>query len=96
MLDLVSYQEGAVVSRVVLRKKSGIVTLFAFDEGRGLSKHGAILRDREFDRRRPGDHNFRTAATCESWRVCRHAQSAARTEGKCQIEDAFDYDSAQN
>ena len=33
MLDLVSYQEGAVVSRVVLRKKSGIVTLFAFDEG---------------------------------------------------------------
>ena len=35
MLDLVSYQESAVVSRVVLRKKSGIVTLFAFDEGPG-------------------------------------------------------------
>ena len=37
MLDLVSYQEGAVVSREVLRKKSGTVTLFAFDEGQGLS-----------------------------------------------------------
>ena len=41
MLDLVSYQEGAVVSREVLRKKSGIVTLFAFDEGQGLSEHTA-------------------------------------------------------
>lgn len=41
MLDLVSYQESAVVSRVVLRKKSGIVTLFAFDEGQGLSEHTA-------------------------------------------------------
>ena len=38
MLDLVSYQESAVVSRVVLRKKSGIVT---FDEGQGLSEHTA-------------------------------------------------------
>lgn len=41
MLDLVSYQEGAVVSREVLRKKSGTVTLFAFDEGQGLSEHTA-------------------------------------------------------
>jgi len=41
MLDLVNYQEGAVVSREVLRKKSGIVTLFAFDEGQGLSEHTA-------------------------------------------------------
>lgn len=39
LLDLVNYQEGAVVSREVLRKKTGSVTLFAFDEGQGLSEH---------------------------------------------------------
>lgn len=39
LLDLVNYQDGAVVSREVLRKKTGTVTLFAFDEGQGLSEH---------------------------------------------------------
>jgi quercetin dioxygenase-like cupin family protein len=37
--DLVGYQEGSVVSREVLRKKTGTVTAFAFDEGEGLSEH---------------------------------------------------------
>lgn len=37
--DLVGYQEGSVVSREVLRKKTGSVTAFAFDEGEGLSEH---------------------------------------------------------
>ena len=41
MLDLVSYQNGTVVSREVLRKKSGTVTLFAFDQGQGLNEHTA-------------------------------------------------------
>ena len=41
LLDLVSCQDGAVVSREVLRKKTGTVTLFAFDEGHGLSEHTA-------------------------------------------------------
>lgn len=41
LLDLVNYQDGAVVSREVLRKKTGTVTLFAFDEGQGLSEHTA-------------------------------------------------------
>lgn len=40
-LDLVAYQTGAVVSREVVRKKTGSVTLFAFDEGQGLSEHTA-------------------------------------------------------
>ncbi len=40
-LDLVGYQPGAVVSREVLKKKTGSVTLFAFDEGQGLSEHTA-------------------------------------------------------
>lgn len=37
----VSYQEGAVVSREILRQPSGSVTLFAFDVGQGLSEHTA-------------------------------------------------------
>jgi quercetin dioxygenase-like cupin family protein len=39
MAGLVGYQEGAVVSRVILKKGTGNVTLFAFDEGQGLSEH---------------------------------------------------------
>src|SRR5512144_621630 len=39
LLELIDYQDGAVVSREVLRKKTGTVTLFAFDEGQGLSEH---------------------------------------------------------
>ena len=36
---LVNYQEGSVVSRVILKRDKGNVTLFAFDEGQGLSEH---------------------------------------------------------
>ena len=39
--DLVDYQEGAVVSREIVRKGTGTVTLFAFDQGQGLSEHTA-------------------------------------------------------
>ena len=39
--DLVEYQEGSVVSRMLAYKKSGTVTLFAFDSGEGLSEHTA-------------------------------------------------------
>ena len=39
--ELVSYQDGAVVSREILKKPTGNVTLFAFDEGQGLSEHTA-------------------------------------------------------
>ena len=41
MADLVDYQEGSVVSRTILDKKAGSVTLFAFDQGEGLSEHTA-------------------------------------------------------
>lgn len=37
--DLVSYQTAAVVSRVVVKQPAGNVTVFAFDEGQGLSEH---------------------------------------------------------
>ena len=39
--DYVNYQDGAVVSREIVKKSSGGVTLFAFDEGQGLSEHTA-------------------------------------------------------
>lgn len=39
LVDLADYQKGSVVSRTIIDKKTGTVTLFAFDEGQGLSEH---------------------------------------------------------
>lgn len=39
LVDLVNYQEGAVVSRTIMDKRAGTVTLFAFDQEQGLSEH---------------------------------------------------------
>ena len=39
--DLTGYQEGAIVSRVLLKRSGGTVTFFAFDAGQGLSEHTA-------------------------------------------------------
>lgn len=39
--DLVKYQENAVVSSEIIRKDAGVVTIFAFDKGQGLSEHTA-------------------------------------------------------
>jgi len=39
--DLVAAQAGAVVSRTLIKKASGTVTVFAFDAGEGLSEHTA-------------------------------------------------------
>jgi quercetin dioxygenase-like cupin family protein len=38
---MVDYQTGSVVSRTLIDKQAGTVTLFAFDEGQGLSEHKA-------------------------------------------------------
>lgn len=40
-VELVGYQEGAVVSRTLINQKTGTVTLFAFDAGQELSEHTA-------------------------------------------------------
>ena len=40
-VDLIGYQTGSVVSRMMVFKKSGTITLFAFDQGEGLSEHTA-------------------------------------------------------
>lgn len=41
LAGLVDYQAGTIVSRTVIDKKAGTVTLFAFDKGEGLSEHTA-------------------------------------------------------
>ena len=41
MTDLVSYQEGSVVSRQITKADAGNVTLFAFDLGQELTEHTA-------------------------------------------------------
>lgn len=40
-LEFVNYQDGAVVSREIVKKPTGTVTVFAFDAGQGLSEHTA-------------------------------------------------------
>lgn len=37
--NLTDYQEDSVVSRTIIKKDTGTVTFFAFDEGQGLSEH---------------------------------------------------------
>jgi quercetin dioxygenase-like cupin family protein len=39
--NLIDYQDNAVVSREIIRKETGTVTIFAFDKGEGLSEHTA-------------------------------------------------------
>lgn len=41
LVDLIDYQHGSIVSRTIVDKEAGTVTLFAFDAGQGLSEHTA-------------------------------------------------------
>jgi len=41
MKDLVAYQDGSIVSKEIIKKPTGTVTLFAFDRDQGLSEHTA-------------------------------------------------------
>lgn len=41
LANIVNYQKKSVVSSTLLEKKTGTVTLFAFDQGQGLSEHTA-------------------------------------------------------
>ena len=41
LLELLQYQDGSIVSRVLLKNNGGTDTLFAFDHGEGLSEHTA-------------------------------------------------------
>lgn len=39
--ESVAYADGSIVSREILRNDAGTLTLFAFDQGQGLSEHTA-------------------------------------------------------
>jgi quercetin dioxygenase-like cupin family protein len=41
LAGMVNYQDGAVVSRTLIHRPAATITLFAFDEGQGLSEHTA-------------------------------------------------------
>ncbi len=41
LANLVDYQDESVVSKTLIKKETGTVTLFAFDQGQGLSEHTA-------------------------------------------------------
>jgi quercetin dioxygenase-like cupin family protein len=41
LVAMVEYQAGSIVSRTVIDKPSGTLTLFAFDKGQSLSEHTA-------------------------------------------------------
>jgi len=41
LVEFISYQEASVVSRAIIDKREGTITLFAFDKGQGLSEHTA-------------------------------------------------------
>ena len=41
LVDMVNYQKDTVVSKTIIEKNTGTVTLFAFDMGQGLSEHTA-------------------------------------------------------
>ena len=41
LLELIEYQKDSVVSKEIINKSTGTITLFAFDKGQGLSEHKA-------------------------------------------------------
>ena len=41
LVEAMDYQEGSIVSKTIIDRKAGSVTLFAFDQGQGLSEHKA-------------------------------------------------------
>ena len=41
LVDLIAYQEASVVSKTLIERETGTITLFAFDKGQGLSEHTA-------------------------------------------------------
>ncbi|MGD0276499.1 MAG: cupin domain-containing protein [Syntrophales bacterium] len=41
MKDMVAYQDGSIVSKEIIKKPTGTVTIFVFDKDQGLSEHTA-------------------------------------------------------
>ena len=91
---LVEYQQGSVVSREMLKKGTGTVTVFAFDAGQGLSEHTAPfdalvhVLDGEAEITIAG-----TARDGECRQYYHHAcQQTACSERRAAFQDDADYD----
>jgi quercetin dioxygenase-like cupin family protein len=41
LIDAIEYQKDSVISKTIIKQSTGNVTIFAFDEGQGLSEHTA-------------------------------------------------------
>lgn len=41
LINLIDYQDSSIVSKEIIKRDKGTVTLFAFDKGQGLSEHTA-------------------------------------------------------
>ncbi|MGB2763251.1 MAG: cupin domain-containing protein [Candidatus Aminicenantaceae bacterium] len=39
--EAIEYSKGSIVSKTIIEKKTGTITLFSFDEGQNLSEHKA-------------------------------------------------------
>ena len=83
--DLVAYQAGAIVSKMILKKDRGSVTLFAFDTGQSLSEHTTphdalvVVIDGESEIRIAGDgFTVRTGETLTLPANVPHAVRAVR------------------
>lgn len=44
LVNFIEYQEGSVVSKTIINKKVGTITIFAFDKEQGLSTHSAPFK----------------------------------------------------
>jgi quercetin dioxygenase-like cupin family protein len=40
-VESIEYADGSVVSKTIIKKPTGNITLFAFDEGEGLAEHSS-------------------------------------------------------
>ena len=94
---LMSYQDGSIVSHEIVRKATGTVTVFAFDEGQSLSEHtapfDALVQVLEKNR----NHHCRQSTSCTRRRDDSHAGTAtARAQGAAMLQDDSHDDSVLN
>jgi hypothetical protein len=95
---LVNYQQGSVVSRVLLKREKGNVTLFAFDRGQGLSEHttpfDALAQAVE------GEAEITVAGKPVALKARRNSPpagaAAPRSQGRDALQNAPDHDSILN
>ena len=88
--DLAAYQVQSIVSREIIKKAAGTVTVFAFDEGEGLSEHtapfDALVHVLEGTAEVAIEGTPHTVQAGEM--IIMPAHKAACTEGRIQVQDA--------